>query len=503
MEPTLTLSPRQTDRAAGVLLGQACGDALGVPYEFRELPETEPVMKGGGLGPYAPAEWSDDTQMAVCIARVAATGADLESPAALDSIAASFLEWQARGATDVGVQTRWVLRTTRRADGEPLHSAMARTAAEYHHRTGRAAGNGALMRTSVVGLSALADRDATARRARAIAELTHADPLAGDSCVIWAELVRHAVLTGELDPHLALDLLPPERGARWATWIDEAVRQATPARHSPNGFTVTALQAALAAVVKAQSAEAGSRRLRRGLVEAVLAGDDTDTVAAIAGGLLGALHGASAVPATWRRRVHGWPGLRARDLIRLAICTARSGADDTRWPSVRTMGYAEQWDAGRPLGVTHPHDDGVVIGTLADVGRRDELGFDAVVSLCRRGVDDVPAAGIAPEDHLEVWLIDSEHPDDNADLDFVLDDTAAAIEELRAEGKRVLVHCVAAQMRAPSVAARYGVRLGVDPEDVERDLRAAVPTLRSASSPLWRTALRPVTLDRALNGGHR
>ncbi len=56
-----------TDRAAGVLLGQACGDALGVPYEFRTPPGPGELaeMKGGGLGPYAPGEWSDDTQMAV------------------------------------------------------------------------------------------------------------------------------------------------------------------------------------------------------------------------------------------------------------------------------------------------------------------------------------------------------------------------------------------------------------------------------------------------------
>ena len=60
-------TPAQTDRAAGVLVGQAIGDALGVPYEFgtaRLDAETGPQMIGGGLGNYAPGEWSDDTQMA-------------------------------------------------------------------------------------------------------------------------------------------------------------------------------------------------------------------------------------------------------------------------------------------------------------------------------------------------------------------------------------------------------------------------------------------------------
>ena len=57
-------------------------------------------------------------------------------------------------------------------------------------------------------------------------------------------------------------------------------------------------------------------------------------------------------------------------------------------------------------------------------------------------------------------------------------------------GKRVLVHCVAAQQRAPSVAARYAVRRGIPAQVAEADLKGAVPRLRGAGL-LWRTALRP------------
>src|SRR5882757_6314433 len=91
-----TLSTPVADRAAGVLVGQACGDALGVPYEFgikRLTPSDQPKMVGGGLGPYQPGEYSDDTQMAVCIARVAAMGADLTTPAAQQAVARKFLQW--------------------------------------------------------------------------------------------------------------------------------------------------------------------------------------------------------------------------------------------------------------------------------------------------------------------------------------------------------------------------------------------------------------------------
>jgi len=63
-------TPEIVSRARGAMLASACGDALGVPYEFA-APTDSPEMIGGGLGPYEPGEWSDDTQMAICIAKVA------------------------------------------------------------------------------------------------------------------------------------------------------------------------------------------------------------------------------------------------------------------------------------------------------------------------------------------------------------------------------------------------------------------------------------------------
>jgi ADP-ribosylglycohydrolase len=119
-----------------VLLGAACGDALGVPYEFLPAlgPDEIPVMKGGGLGPYEPGEYSDDTQMAVCIARVAATGADLRDDDALDQIADAFLDWAAHGASDIGSQTAAVLSTT--VAGARPAEALRRAGRELHERTG-------------------------------------------------------------------------------------------------------------------------------------------------------------------------------------------------------------------------------------------------------------------------------------------------------------------------------------------------------------------------------
>jgi|GEM_PF-969246 len=332
------------DRASGVLLAQAAGDALGVPYEFALPPgpgnprDPVAVMRGGGLGPYAPGEWSDDTQMSVCVARVTAERdvapapgtrpADPASEAALDEIAAAFEAWRTGGASDVGTQTAAVLRDAALRPG-PAAARLRDASAALHAATGRTAGNGALMRTGAVGLVALDDRDATARAARAVAALTHTDPLAAESCVLWSEAVRVAVTAQRLDVRAGLDLLAPEAAARWEAWVADAEAGAPVADLRANGFTVTALQAAWRAIVTTSAPQgstfAGRDHLVAALQAAVATGGDTDTVAAIAGTLLGARYGARAVPPEWADAVHGWPGLRALELTALARRTAQRG----------------------------------------------------------------------------------------------------------------------------------------------------------------------------------
>jgi ADP-ribosyl-[dinitrogen reductase] hydrolase len=69
--------------------------------------------------------------------------------------------------------------------------------------------------------------------------------------------------------------------------------------------------------------------LALGLEAAVRGGRDTDTVAAIAGALLGGAHGASAVPAHWRDLLHGWPGMTAADLTDLATAITGQAQSST------------------------------------------------------------------------------------------------------------------------------------------------------------------------------
>jgi ADP-ribosyl-[dinitrogen reductase] hydrolase len=326
------------------------------------------------------------------------------------------------------------------------------------------AGNGSLMRTAPLALAYLDDDTALVEAARAVSELTHYDPEAGDACVLWCLAIRHAVLTGVLNARIGLQHIDPDRREKWASRLDIA-EASQPSGFKSNGWVVEALQAAWSAIstTPVPTDDPATRvfradHLRLALDTAVRGGNDTDTVAAIAGGLLGAVYGASAVPAEWRRMLHGWPGLATRELIALATRIVKAD---------KPFSY----DVDPMTPVRHPHDDGVWLGDVATL-RALPPGVDAVVSLCRVHDDDLPV-GV---EQIDVRLIDDVGPDANPNLDFVLTDTVRLIEQLRNEGHAVLVHCVAAVSRTPTVAALYGARrLGISGEAALREVTSVLP----------------------------
>ena len=488
----MNLSTTQKDRAAGVLLGQAIGDALGVPYEFKPpITAGNARMIGGGLGPYGPGEWSDDTQMAICIAQVAATGADLSADERLNEIAKRFCEWRFRGASDIGNQTAAVIgRADSMISGAAMDASMSRydldvwarpfrhAATEYAELHPRSAGNGALMRNGIVGLIRLEDRQATAAAARAVAALTHADPLVAASCVLHAEAVRVAVVEGRLDIRAGLDLLADDEREQWSAWIDEAERK-DPKSFNTNGFTVTALQAAWSAIFHSRPEDPTSEHVNNALQLAISIGHDTDTVAAIAGALLGARYGVSGLRHDWRRQVHGWPGMRGRDLIELALRTVGASGDD-EWPARDYEGRS-----GAAVEVRASWAPRLTIGTQAALATTTST---AVVSLSRVGRAEVRD----PERHVQAWLVDSDEPATHNDLAFALHDAADAVQELLNAGETVFLHCVHAHHRTPSVALLHAVKYGgLSVQDAASAIRMELGT-NEIGGLLWATALEEV-----------
>ncbi|PYC83202.1 ribosylglycohydrolase [Streptomyces tateyamensis] len=279
-------------RAAGAVVGSAVGDALGAPFEFgpagafsSRFAVSAPGGEMCGGGGWDAGEATDDTQMAVMVAESLLERGGLDLP----DIFARFQRWAASEPKDIGVQTEDVL-----TNGMPWDLASA-----VHFQVNlRAAGNGSLMRAATSAVYFARDgRQATMDAARRISALTHGDGAAWEGTVIFHELVRLA-LAGD-DPLAAL----PEI----LTHVDAHHRERYEAVLAPtwhpddatefNGAVWPCLGSAVWAVRTTTSFEAAVRA-------AVDLGGDTDTVAAVTGGLAGAIHGLDAIPTRWTEPLH-------------------------------------------------------------------------------------------------------------------------------------------------------------------------------------------------------
>ncbi|RIX27893.1 ADP-ribosylglycohydrolase family protein [Amnibacterium setariae] len=430
------------DRAAGAVLGAACGAALAA---------------GGGGGPDAADQGAFWTLLPVLLA--AAAGEPLSNESTQDRIVESW--------------TRTGLLPDPAGAARPT-AAAARTAAR--RRADGPGGAGALVRTAPVALPfvASAATGGLARTAAQLAALTDADPATADACVLLAGAL-HATLRTGAPAALPLELLPEERRDAWRTAADPGPGP------SPDGAAAVLLAAQAATTAVPVPEDLPGRHLRLALEAAA---DHGPAVAAVAGALLGARWGSSAVPAPWRRHLldgtgpGAGPG--AADLVRAAVLAANGGlGDGTGWPAV---------DRVRPSGprvlVPHPHDDGVLLGSLAAL---DDLppDVDAVVSLCRVGRRQVDRERTDRE-QVAFWLVD--RPGRNPNLDLVLRDAADAVAALRAEGRRVLVHCAEGRSRTPAVGALYAaLHLGVPAQAALDEVVAALPD--AAPAPFLQEAV--------------
>lgn len=142
--------------------------------------------------------------------------------------------------------------------------------------------------------------------------------------MLWLLAIRHTVLTGELDARVGLTGLPAEHRERWSRLLAQAERQppATFLEGLDEGGVVRAIQAAWSTITHTEVLPYDPERH---LVDALEnCRGVRATVAAVAGGLLGACHGVAAVPPEWVEDVPD-----AQDLMRRAreLATA-SWAED-------------------------------------------------------------------------------------------------------------------------------------------------------------------------------
>jgi ADP-ribosylglycohydrolase len=306
------MTDTRLERAVGAVLGSAVGDALGAPFEFgpegaftARFPRPGQGGEMCGGGGWDPGEATDDTQMAVLVGESLLERGGLDLP----DVFRRFRRWAAAEPKDIGLQTEAVL-----SGGDPWDTA----AALHFQANQRAAGNGALMRAATSAVHfAHRGRDATMDAARRLAALTHGDRAAWEGTAVFHELVRVALAGG--DPLAALPAtlaaVHPDHRARYAVVLapDWHPDRAT----EFNGAVWPCLGSAVWAVRTTSSYEDAVRA-------AVDLGGDTDTVAAVTGGLAGAVYGAGAIPERWTGPLHvPLPGfgervLRAGELSELA-----------------------------------------------------------------------------------------------------------------------------------------------------------------------------------------
>ena len=299
------------DRARGALLGTAVGDALGAGYEFLPpLARDVPVVFKSSPG-LATGQYTDDTAQTIAVA-LAATRSNLSE--SLDEVAKEFFRWYNQDGGGIGIQTENIFRQVVSQDSAVELTKQSELFLDTHEL---AAGNGSLMRTAAVALPFLSKPEVIGEVASSVSALTHADLDCREACVIWSKAIRHAILFENFDGiQLAINELPSFRQLYWNDIFDQADAASSASDFSNNGWVIHAIQAAYKAIMV--SATETPEHLVLGITEAVRVGNDTDTVAAIAGALLGARWGYSAIPKAWLETIHGWPGFRSPDLVTLA-----------------------------------------------------------------------------------------------------------------------------------------------------------------------------------------
>ena len=291
-------APDRLARAQGCLLGQLAGDSLGGLVEFSSAAKIKSkyptglreLMDGGHWGILA-GQPTDDSEMALMLARSIVQNKGYEPAAALDA----YLHWYGSPPFDIGGTTSAALRGARRG-----RTPQERLAGAKQHASTSSQANGSLMRISPLGIFGAGNPAAAADWARADSRLTHPHPVCQDACAVFVAAIATVITAGCSAPECYQAAQDEASRSSVAPPVTAALRAA--AERPPEdyqtqqGWVLIALQNAFYQLLHAPS-------LEEGVVQTVMAGGDTDTNAAIAGALLGAVHGREAIPPQWLRSI--------------------------------------------------------------------------------------------------------------------------------------------------------------------------------------------------------
>lgn len=266
------------NRMLGGLLTLAAGDALGATTEFMDAPNAQSYLQriqeldnsatgflGGGWLNLEPGEVTDDTAMTLAVAE-----GIVENPRnPYGYIGDNWLTWFNTNPPDVGNITRTVITLQQSGMSWKQAAKEAHRLVDY-----KSAGNGALMRCLPIAY-AYQDQAIMDKVTSKVATMTHYDPKATSSCLIYNRIINH-LLNGEVRQQAVL--LTLEEFAWFLPYLDRV--EDLP----PDGFTFNTLAWALHHFLT----EPNSNKV---IEAATNMGGDADTIAAVAGGLAGTYWG--------------------------------------------------------------------------------------------------------------------------------------------------------------------------------------------------------------------
>jgi ADP-ribosylglycohydrolase/protein-tyrosine phosphatase len=463
-------------RLEGAVWGHLIGDAMGVPYEFRS-PERVGEVRWGEHGTHGkPAgTWSDDgALMLALLDSLTTVGFDTNDQGR------RALAWWREGRYTPDGKYFDIGTTTIRALQAIEAGVPGEQAGPTDHRSGS---NGSLMRILPIApwghATKLSEAELVDHALRA-SRVTHGHPEALAACAVYV-LLASALMRGRT-PRRSLDWaiatarrhLPAELQPALTTLID------WPISHEPEGRG-----GALNAFWSAWRAFAGARSYRGTIERAIRYGNDTDTTAAIAGGLAGMRWGIDGIPLEWRRgmlgrdvvvpildwlmNAHGWKTSTTHlirvDWVDLSSVPGLKGATGrlgmTFLPGKQYVGWHGPTWRDLELDVTRLRTEfGCEVFLL--LVEDHELVTTRTTALARLMAD----AGIELRRHP---VVDMDVPTDRAAYRTTLDGLRAAV----AEGRRVVVACRGGLGRTGTAVACLLVGAGMEP-------RAAIDLTRAS-----------------------
>ncbi|MEH2259172.1 ADP-ribosylglycohydrolase family protein [Nostoc sp.] len=294
------------------LMGLCVGDALGVPVEFTSRAERvkSPVttMQGYGTWNQPPGTWSDDSSLSFCLAECLCRGYSL------DAIANSFWRWYK--------EAYWTPRGDVFDIGQTTHTAIMRLKqGVVPHQAGgkveNSNGNGSLMRILPM---AYCHRSLTLgellARVHDVSAITHAHARSQMACGIYISIAV-ALLEGA-DPQTAyLQVLQDIQTIysvrefllekpHFGRVLSGEIAKIPVEEINSGGYVIDTLESSLWCLLNSSS-------YSEAVLKAVNLGGDSDTTAAVTGGLAGIYYGVENIPKQWMNQI-----ARRQDIIYLA-----------------------------------------------------------------------------------------------------------------------------------------------------------------------------------------